>query len=120
MPGMMPEERTRRVWSLANTGYNTAEISEITGLSKHTVANMVLRGRKRGVVKERERKPLTVKHLMRRNEVKLGNISMVFDDLTPEQGAWVMDQVVKYDCRTAAEFIVELIRDAHAEATNDK
>lgn len=120
MPGMMPEERTRRVWSLSNTGYNTAEISEITGLSKHTVANMVLRGRQRGVVPPRVKNPTTVKHLMRKNEVTLGNISMVFDELTPEQGAWVMDQVVKYDCRTAAEFIVELIRDAHAEATNDK
>jgi transposase len=105
---------------LANTGHDTAEISEITGLSKHTVANMVLRGRKKGVVQEREKKPLTAKHIMRRNKVTLGNITWIFEELTPEQQEWVLDQVIRYDCRTAAEFIVELIRDAYAEAGNDK
>ena len=120
MPGMKPTDRTLRTWTLANTGHDTAEISEITGLSKHTVANMVLRGRKKGVVQEREKKPLTAKHIMRRNKVTLGNITWIFEELTPEQQEWVLDQVIRYDCRTAAEFIVELIRDAYAEAGNDK
>jgi DNA-binding transcriptional regulator LsrR (DeoR family) len=105
---------------LANTGYNTAEISEITGLSKHTVANMVLRGRKKGVVREKEKKELTLKHMLKKQDVRLGSMTWVFDELTPKQQTWVLEQVVRYGCRTAAEFIVELIRDAYAEAGNDE
>jgi DNA-binding transcriptional regulator LsrR (DeoR family) len=117
---MKPTDRTLRTWALANTGHDTAEISEIMGLSKHTVANMVLRGRKKGVVKEKEERTLTLKHLIRKHELRLGTITYVFDELTPNQQAWVIEQVVRYDCRTAAEFIVELIRDAYAEAGHDE
>jgi len=63
---------------------------------------------------------VSVKHLMRKTETRLGSITLVFDELTKNQKMWIIEQTIRYDCSTAAEFIAELIRDAYAEAGHDE
>lgn len=68
----------------------------------------------------RPRRSVTVKHLLRKTDTRLGSITTVFQGLTKNQKVWVIEQTIRYDCSTAAEFIVELIRDAYAEAGHDE
>jgi len=49
-----------------------------------------------------------------KNYLRLGSISAVLDDLTNEQVDWLATQTRQLGCETVAEFIVEVVRDAHA------
>lgn len=111
-------EKTRRVWSLSNTGYSTAEISEITGLSTGIVANAVCRGRKKGVVRQKNEKEKTLQALLNKNHVNMGSMVWVLEQLTPAQRVWVIKEAIRYECGTVAELMVELLRDLYAEAGN--
>ena len=113
------KETTRRAWSLANTGYNTAEIGKIMGLPTHTVSSMINRGRNKGVVRQKTERDKTLRALLKKNHVTMGNMAWILGQLTPEQRLWVIDEVIKYKCETVAELVVELLRDAYAESGND-
>lgn len=104
---------------MSNTGYSTAEISEITGLSTGIVANAVCRGRKKGVVRHKNETERTLRALLKKNHITMGSMVGVLEQLTPAQRVWVIEEAIRYECGTVAELMVEMIRDVYAEAGND-
>lgn len=118
MRGAKVTEKTRRVWSLSNTGYNTAAISEITGLPIGIVSNAIHRGRKKGVVRHKNETERTLRALLKKNHITMGSMVWALEQLTPAQRVWVIEQAIRYECESVAELMVEMVRDAYAETIN--
>ena len=107
------KQQTRDIWRLSNDGISGKRITEMLHLNRGVVSGAINRGRKSGCCNKKVRTKTTA-----RNESPLtyGYIGQVIDALSLEQLDWLLVQTELVGCSTTAEFIAELVRDAHAEA----
>ena len=105
--------QTLDIWRLSNQGMSGKNITKALGLNRGIVSGAINRGRKSGSCNKKVRTKTTA-----RNESPLtyGYIGQVIDALSLEQLDWLLVQSETVGCSTTAEFIAELVRDAHAEA----
>ena len=52
--------------------------------------------------------------------IKAGTMSQVFMPLDRDQYEWLGAEAERMGCETLAEYLVELVRDAHAESVDRK
>jgi len=104
---------TLKIWQLSKDGLSAREISAKLGFKFNKVNSALRRGREANILPPPPKKPIShVRH--HKNYLRLGSISTVLDALTNEQVDWLAAQTRQLGCETVAEFIAELVRDAHA------
>lgn len=105
---------TLKIWQLSREGLSAREISAMLGFKFNKVNSTLRRGREANILPPAPKKPISyVRH--HKNYLRLGSISTVLDALTNEQVDWLAAQTRQLGCETVAEFILELVRDAHAD-----
>jgi len=120
VPETKTKPETRQVWDMALQGLSSREIAEELGLKVNTVANMILRGRAKGVVPRRTEDDMSVRYRLKKANTTLGSMMAIFDSLSTEQRAWLVKQSIDCGCATISEFVVELVRDAYEEDKSKK
>jgi hypothetical protein len=102
---------TRIIWDLANKGATAAEIEAATGVDRKVVIMTICRGRKSGDCKPKVKTLTTV-----RNKSKLtwGSMKQVKEAITVDQAQWLFAEAEKCGCANVAEYVAELVLDAHA------
>ncbi len=104
--------QTRKIWDMSLQGMTAPEISRKLGLKFALVNSAVRRGREKGVIKRRFNKnPLKRKGIA---YMRLGSISEITNGLSIEQLNDLIDSASKCGCQTVSEYVLELVRDAHA------
>ena len=103
---------TLKIWQLSKDGLSAREISAKLGFKFNKVNSALRRGRESNELPPIFKKAIShARH--HKNYLRLGSISAVLDDLTNEQVDWLATQTRQLGCETVAEFILELVRDAH-------
>lgn len=120
MPQTKTKPETRQVWDMALQGLSSREIAEELGLKVNTVANRILRGRAKGIIPKRTEDDMSVRYRLKKSNTTLGSMMAIFDALSTEQRAWLVNQSIDCGCATISEFVVELVRDAYEEETSKK
>lgn len=94
-------------------GFTNEEISNKLGYTRTKVSDCIRKGRKYGHVPKFRPKivPEYENHVFYRK----GSISDILNDLSREQRTWVVNSAQKEGCLSVAEYITEIVRDAHAE-----
>jgi IS30 family transposase len=104
---------TLKIWQLSKDGLSAREISAKLGFKFNKVNSALRRGREANELPPIFKKAIShARH--HKNYLRLGSISTVLDALTNEQVEWLATQTRSLGCETVAEFIAELVRDAHA------
>ena len=117
----MMGDDTRRVAELHMAGHSYAAIQLATGFGYTKVVRAVGIARKAGIVPPRKNKSTPrqqVKYLFANRRIKLGYMSDILLAMTPAQLDWMAKETDKMGCDSVAEYITEIMRDAHAESTN--
>ena len=107
------KEQTKQIWRLSNQGMSGKNITKALGLNRGIVSGAINRGRKSGHCKLKVRTKTTARN---KSPLTYGYIGQVIDALSLEQLDWLLVQSELVGCSTTAEFIAELVRDAHSEA----
>lgn len=110
-----PHNKTQDVWDAFLAGTPPIQIAEGLGLARQTVYNLITKGRKHGVIPGSIKKN-TRELRLKRSHIKVGAMRSVTCALSDEQLDWVIDQCIGMRMDSIAEYALELIRDAHAEA----
>lgn len=102
------------------TGLTQPQITERTGLSASQINRLVRKAKDTGLLPERA--PASSKRARRCRLydaycVTDGRVADVYDALDDAQFIWLAEETRKCGCATIAEYLTELVRDAHAEAT---
>jgi len=119
----MMGDDTRRVAELHMAGHSHAAIQLATGFGYTKVVRAVVDARKAGIVPPRKIKASPrqqVKDRFQNHMIKFGNIGDILQVLSKDQQDWIINQVGKNEYADVAEYITELVRDAHAESTMTK
>ena len=115
MHGQQTKNRTFQIWEMGRQGMKPKEIMKALDVSYCTVNSALYRGRQQGKLSPKGRG--NIRYQLAQQNVKYGSISDVLATLTKEQVDWLTDQTLALGCETLAEYIVEVLRDAHIEAT---
>ena len=117
---MTTQETIKKLNDMINAGASNMEVAEKLGLSQNRVAYYVRQGRMSGkITSRRPIKNVDAIKFLQNSYMRLGTVSEIVSDLTQDQIEWIIEQTKDLNCETIAEFITELVRDAHAEATED-
>jgi len=114
----MPNNKKRRteiICEMTAEGWSAKDIAKELNVSYSTVTSARSRGRDKGALPKIEYgSPLShgSTYYLRR-----GCIGDIIGSLSKDQLIWLVKEADKYECETLAEIILELVRDAHAEAT---
>lgn len=103
-----------KIKELTRQGYKPTYISKALGgkLSRQQVSRITRSMREGG-----ELPPFTPNHKRMPDGLTLGSISRgIMGKLTPQQRGWLYDECAKCDVETVAEYLLELVRDAHEES----
>lgn len=104
---------TLKIWEMSLAGASSREIETELGFKFAKINSALRRGRESQVLPPPPKKAIShVRH--HKNYMRLGSISAVLEALTNEQVDWLATQTRQLECETIAEFIVEVVRDAHA------
>ena len=104
---------TLKIWQLSREGLSVREISAKLGFKFNKVNSALRRGREANELPPIFKKAIShARH--HKNYIRLGSVSTVLDALTNEQVDWLATQTRQLECDSIAEFILELVRDAHA------
>lgn len=104
---------TLKIWEISLAGSSTREIAHQTGWKFGKVNSALRRGRDAGVIPRPQTKPIS-SGSHHKNYMRLGNVSAILDALSNDQVEWLAAEARKLRCESLAEYIVEIIRDAHA------
>jgi len=119
----MMGDDTRRVAELHRAGHSHVAIQLATGFGYTKVVRAVVEARKAGMIPPRKVKASPrqqVKYLFANRRIKLGCMSDILLAMTPDQLDWLAVETDKVGCASVAEYITEMVRDIHAEATTEK
>jgi hypothetical protein len=105
---------TLKIWELSKKGFSSTEISHQTGWKFGKVNSALRRGREGNILPPHPIKPIS-SGSHHQNYMRLGSVSAILDELSNEQVEWLATEARKIGCETVAEYILELVRDAHAE-----
>ena len=108
---------TRTIWQLSNEGLPAGEISARTGVDKKAVIMTICRGRKSG---DCPPKAKTLDAVFRKSSLTWGSMKQVKAELSADQAQWLFDEAEKCGCKTVAEYVAEIVLDAHEEAQTKK
>ena len=103
-----PNKQTQEIWKLYNAGATPTEIAEKLDLSYGTITSAISRGRDAGAIYQ-EQVDRTPSYMPK------GTVGYVLQELADEQKDWLQAQTIDCECATIAEYLLELVRDAHAE-----
>jgi len=115
MHGQHTKERTFQIWEMKRQGMKPKEIAAALDVSYSMVSSALYRGRQHGRLASKGRGD--IRYQLAQQNVKYGSISDILAALTREQVDWLSDQTLGTGCATLAEYIVEVLRDAHTEET---
>ena len=115
MHGQQTKERTFQIWEMKKQGMTPKEIAAALDVSYSMVNSALYRGRLHGKLAPKGRG--NIRYQLAQQNVKYGSISDILAALTKEQVNWLSDQTLGTGCATLAEYIVEVLRDAHSEET---
>lgn len=107
-------DRTKTIWRMYNEGQPTKKIAAALGVKYSLVSCAVSRGRQTGAVPPlKPASPLSDGTMYYLNR---GTMGYLVGNLTREQQIWLAHQAQDYGCDTLAEVVLEIVRDAHADA----
>lgn len=95
-------------------GKPVREIACSLGLPSHRVSSAISRGRAKGALPPRDQ-DFTNPYLFRKFGIKAGGVSMILENLAPEQKVWLFEEASKIGCETIAEYLLERVRDDYEE-----
>tara|TARA_R100001198_G_C5221057_1_gene203196 strand:- start:879 stop:1229 length:351 start_codon:yes stop_codon:yes gene_type:complete len=104
--------QTRKIWDLSLEGKSAPQIAKELNLKFALVNSAVRRGREKGVIPWKRN--VNPHAYIRGVNLRLGTISAVISQLTMDQVVWLASEANKVGVETLSEFIMELVRDAHA------
>jgi len=104
--------QTRKIWEMSLDGKSAPQIARELNLKFALVNSAVRRGREKGVIPRRRN--LNPHAYIRGVNLRLGTISSVISELTMDQVEWLASESNKVGVETLSEFLMELVRDAHA------
>jgi len=108
------KSNTKKILEMTLDGMGTKEIATKLNVSYSTVTSARKRGRDKGELPKIEYgSPLShgSTYYLRR-----GCIGDIISGLSKDQLIWLVKEADNYECETLAEVILEMVRDAHAEA----
>lgn len=114
----MPSNKKRRteiICEMTAEGWSAKDIAKELNLAYSIVTNARSRGRENGTLGQIPTgSPLShgTTYYLRR-----GHIIDIVGNLSRDQLIWLVKEADKYGCKKMSEIILELVRDAHAEAT---
>ena len=114
--------RYEQVADLMSKGMTDREVAAHLGVSVPAVRSGKQHARRLGIIP-----PHTPKSdydafadRIRRERFRRGNVREALEPLSPDQRKWLLNEAQDIGCKSLAEFICELIRDAHAIALDAK
>ena len=105
---------TLKIWDLFKEGLSPREISHKTGFKFAKVNSALRRGREANILPPVVKSQLS-RQFGRQTYMRLGSISAICDALSEDQVNWLADEARRLECETVSEYILELVRDAHAD-----
>jgi hypothetical protein len=114
--------RPEQAAALVKQGLTEAQIGAQMGLNARAVRVNIYRARAQGLLPDP--KPKTEYNLfrwkMQSRGLRMGRMHEILGDLTEDQRLWLADEAQGLGCDNIAEYICEIIRDAHAESVDSK
>ena len=104
---------TLKIWQLSKDGLSAREISAKLGFKFNKVNSALRRGREAKILPPIVKSQLS-KQFGRKTYMRLGSISSICAALSEDQVNWLGNEARRLQCETVSEFILELVRDAHA------
>ena len=110
--------RITQVIDLVNQGMSDQAIAEQLGTTIPSVKSAKHRARKDGLIPPHKPKGGYAGFIARiqREEARLGTMQAMLSPLSDDQRDWLLNETQDTGCESIAEYIRELIRDAHAES----
>lgn len=105
---------TLKIWEMSLAGASSREIEAELDFKFGKINSALRRGRDAGVIPRPQAKPIS-SGSHHKNYMRLGSVSAILDALSDEQVEWLATEARKIECETVAEYILELVRDAHAD-----
>tara|TARA_R110000851_G_scaffold29327_2_gene80854 strand:+ start:1872 stop:2216 length:345 start_codon:yes stop_codon:yes gene_type:complete len=102
---------TRIIWQLSNKGATAGEIEAATGVDKKVVIMTICRGRKSGDCRPKVKTLNTVRN---QSPLTWGSMKHVKEALDVDHAQWLFAEAEKCGCANVAEYVAELVLDAHA------
>jgi len=114
--------RYEQVADLMSKGMTHDDIAVALGCTTHAVRNGMNRARQKGLLPPHEKKSGYDAFACRVHNARrrIGIMRDAIAPLTDDQMTWLADETEDLGCDNVAEFICELIRDAHAVALDAK
>jgi predicted transcriptional regulator len=119
----MTDEEVKAIAELHKSGHSHSEMAQMTGRGYTTIVRAVKSARRLGYLPPRKVKSSPRKKIQdvyANQLIKLGYINNILVALTPEQQDWLATEIHKTKCESVAEYLTELVRDAHAEEKANK
>ena len=106
---------TLKIWEMSRAGKSSKEIQSELGFKFGKVNSALRRGRECGAISPRRKeRPLRIQVAGTQTYMRLGSISSIVNSLNLDQINWLAEEIRTCGCETVSEFILELVRDAHA------
>lgn len=112
-----PHPQRQRILDLAREGVRPTEIASKLDIPRSSVASIVDHARRRGQIPPRSQQNRGLKYLVTKTGIGYGRMKDLHDALTLEQQRWLMNECVELGVSSILEYMLELVRDAHAEST---
>lgn len=119
MPSNAHPQRPQ-ILDLAREGMRPKDIADRLGLPRNKVESVVYHARRIGCIPARGQEDRDLKYLIRKTGIGYGHTKDLHDALTLEQQGWLVDECAALGVSSIMEYMLELVRDAHAEATMKK
>jgi len=105
---------TLKIWDLSKAGLSPKQISHKTGFKFAKVNSALRRGREAKILPPIVKSQLS-NQFGRQTYMRLGSVSSICNALSEDQLNWLGNEARRLECETVSEFILELVRDAHAD-----
>lgn len=118
----MNDAEINEVAMLYRAGNTPREIAQMIGRSYTFVLQLKRQAHERGLLPPKKKTPprQAVRGFVSNNGMKQGHISDVLLALSKDQQRWILREAGRLECESLAEYLTELVRDAHTLATQEK
>lgn len=112
-------ERSRQIRELHQKGLKRREIAAALSVSVNVVRKAVEQGREVGALEPfRPKISERCEQFVRRKKLRFGTVNDVLSALNDNEILWLIRKTKKAESETVSGYLLELVRDAHASATN--
>ena len=115
----MTDDVFKRCVEMYEAGYYPQQIVAQTEFSPTEVRNAIARARRIGAITpHRNSRQQSLRFFVEKYHIKIGTVGAIGHALSPDQRQWLVNETARLGCSSVAEYLLEVVRDLHAEAVS--